>query len=187
MILTKAKLDEAQEIEFQMDVFGTSEQAENVRFVIEGKAYDISIPCSRDGNTVKASVPKLKGILESGVHTVRMEVILDGKVFTPLKESIEFEPLVEVDMKASKASVKEEVKVQVKSVVVSEDKKPKSSKSKLEENLRTVLSEGYDVTKINGDLVIKTGEMYLGIVTETEIKRLDKPLNSYSDLKKKLG
>ena len=166
MILTKAKLDEAHELTFDLDIFGTSEKAENVRFVIENKDFEISIPCLREGKEVKVAIPKLKGILESGNYDVRMEVVVDGRIFTPLNESIEFEPLIEFDVKKGKAeSVKEGVRVTLKTPTVSEDSKD-PQKNPLEESLRKVMEDGLDVTKTKDLFTIKKGDAYLGIVKE---------------------
>ena len=41
MILANLKLDEESELEFSMDIFGTSSAASDTRLVIEGKDFDI--------------------------------------------------------------------------------------------------------------------------------------------------
>lgn len=168
MILTKAKLDEAHELSFGLSVMGTAAKAENVRFVIEGKEFDISIPCTRNGDDVTVSIPKLKGILESGNYDVRMEVVVDGRIFTPLNESIEFEPLIEFDVKKGKAeSIKEGVRVTLKTPSVSEDSKDKvKMRSPLEESLRKMMEEGYDVAKTKDIYTIKKDEGYIGVVRQ---------------------
>ena len=107
-----------------MQVFGTAEQTSDIRLVIEGSEYDIILHGIYENGNVKIKVPKLKGIMSSGVHECKMEVIIDGKVFSPLQESIEFEPLVEFDVQKTKsAPIKESVtvapiKVTTKSAVV---------------------------------------------------------------------
>jgi hypothetical protein len=190
MILTKAKLDEAQELEFSMEVFGTPEQAEEVRFVIENKDFGVTIPCIREGQNIKVTIPKLKGIFESGEYSVRMEVILDGRIFTPLKESIEFEPLVEFDVKKTKAeTIKEGVRVTMKTPVVSEDKKEKKvGNNKLEEAMRKVMEEGKDVSRIQDRFVIKEGDSYCGIITKSgEIRMAGKQYTNFTEMMKTLG
>lgn len=181
MILTKAKLDEAQELEFQMEVFGTPEQAEQVRFVIESTNFSVMIPCNRDGQNLKVTIPKLKGILESGSYDVRMEVILDGRIFTPLKESIEFEPLVEFDVKKTKAgAVKEGVRITPKTAM-SEDSRP-SKNASMEQYLRQVMEEGFEVTKVNDQFVIKAGDLYAGIISENGIQKTKKQYSTFTEL-----
>jgi hypothetical protein len=188
MILTKAKLDEAQELEFSMEVFGTPEQAEQVRFVIENKDFGVTIPCIREGQNIKVTIPKLKGIFESGEYSVKMEVILDGRIFTPLKESIEFEPLVEFDVKKTKSeSIKEGVRVTMKTPVVSEDSKQKTSNG-LEESMRKVMEEGKDVSRIQDRFVIKEGDSYVGTISKSgKINMATKPYTNFSEMMKELG
>lgn len=164
MILSKLNLSESTELEFSIDVYGTPEKTSSVRFVIEGKGFDISIPCMVKDENVKVTIPKLKGIMESGEYPCRLECIIDNKIFTPLNESVEFEPLVEFEVKKTKAeTVKEGVKVQMKTPV-GEDMKEK--KPSLEEALRNVMSEGYDVSNIEGKLVIKKNNDYFGVITK---------------------
>ena len=168
MILTKLQLNESTELEFAIEIFGTPEKTSSVRFVIEGKGYDVSIPCTVDGENVKVVIPKLKGIMESGEYAARLECVIDGKIFTPLNESVEFLPLVEFDVKKTKAAaVKEGVKVAVKSKtpMLSEDLKDKKS-SKIEEMLKAVMEEGYDVSRVEDKFIIKSGDAYRGVISQ---------------------
>ena len=45
MLLGKLELTESTDLEFGLDVFGTSDPAQSARFVIEGKDFDISCKC----------------------------------------------------------------------------------------------------------------------------------------------
>lgn len=167
MILSKLQLNESTELEFSLDVYGTPEKATKVRFVVEGDGFDLSIPCNIDGNSVKVIIPKLKGILESKEYAVRLECVIDDRLFTPLSESVEFMPLVELDVKKTKVEpVKEEVKVAVKTTIVSEDKKA-AEKTTLESTLRTILQNGFDVSKVGSQMVVKSGSKYVGLVSES--------------------
>jgi hypothetical protein len=186
MILAKMKLDEAFVMDFEMVVQGTAEKAEQVRFIIEGKEFDVICRCERDGDNVKVTIPKLKGIIESGSYDIRMETIIDGRIFTPLQESIEFIPLVEFDVKKTKGeSIKEGVTVKLKNTdIVSEDMK--SPKNKLEDNLRKVMEEGYDVSKIDEHFVIKQGDLYMGLISENGIHMVKKAHSSYLEMLKEI-
>ena len=68
MILSKLQLDEESEMEFSMQVFGTAEQTSDIRLVIEGSEYDIILHGIYENGNVKIKIPKLKGIMASGVH-----------------------------------------------------------------------------------------------------------------------
>ena len=179
MILSKLQLDEESEMEFSMQVFGTAEQTSDIRLVIEGSEYDIILHGIYENGNVKIKVPKLKGIMASGVHECKMEVIIDGKVFSPLQESIEFEPLVEFDVQKTKsAPIKESVtvapiKVTTKSVVV----------NKIDEAIK----QGYEVIEYGGFNAIKKDDMYYGIVTETKMIKSKQPYSTITELVDALG
>ena len=183
-ILGKLELNEQTDMEFGIDVYGTTEQTQDVRFVIEGKDFDISCKCKVENGEVVAHIPKLKGILEAGNYNVKLEVLVGDKYFCPLKEQIEFNPLVEFDIKTKKVQpVKEGVKVTVKNQVTSEDSKPiKESLSMLEKNIQKAIKEGYEVSKIGENYVMKKGELYAGIISEKAILKSKKLHESLTQL-----
>lgn len=164
MILSKLKLDEEHELEFSMQVFGTKESASDIRFVVRAPDYDVVFHGERLNESVKVRIPKLKGILPSGIHDCSMEIIIDGKVFSPLTESIEFEPLVELDVKPqSKTMLREEVKVS--KIAVKAKPEPKTS-------IDIALSEGFELIEYaNGAFAMKRGEKFYGFVSEDRILR----------------
>lgn len=175
MILGKLDLQEAAELDFEVEVFGTAEKASDIRFVIEGDDFDIVCKCKEENGNIKVVVPKLKGILPSGVYESRLECIVGGKIFTPLRESIEFNPSIEFGIKSKgKKEVKEGVKVKV----VSED----SQTSKLQGNISKAIKEGYDVVEMNGFNIMKMNDKYCGIVNEKTIIKSDKECDTLSEL-----
>ena len=103
MLLAQLELNESAEVEFGIEIHGTSERTSDIRFIIEGPSYGIVCKCREENGTVTATIPKLKGILPAGQFEARLEVVLDGKYFMPLKESIEFKPLVEFDITSAKS------------------------------------------------------------------------------------
>lgn len=164
MILGKLQLTESTNLEFGLEIFGTTEKANQVRFVIEGPEFDIACRCKVEKGDIVAVIPKLKDVLPSGVYESRLEVIVDGKLFTPLKESIEFEPNIEFGVQTKKATpVKEGVQVKFKSV--SED----VTVNKLQADLNKLVAEGYEVVELNGFKVVKKADAYFGIVSESKI------------------
>lgn len=182
MMLGKIELNEQTDMEFSLEVFGTTEQTQQVRLVIEGNGIEIGCPCKVENGEVTATIPKLKGILESGVYDVRLDVIVGDKYFCPLKEQIELNPLVEFDIKTKKVeAVKEGVKVTVKNQVTSEDSKP-ISESNLEKNIQKAIKSGYEVSKIGEHYVMKKGELYAGLISEASILKSKKLYNSLTEL-----
>lgn len=177
MILAKLPLTESHQMTFDLMVEGTSERASSVRLIIEGKDYDISCKCDIGNGTINANIPKLKGILESGAHDVRLEVIVDNKLFVPLKETIEFERLIETNVgSANIKTLKEDVKTTPKLTISTKCDTP-------EDALRKVLKEGYDVENIKDMLIVTKEDKFYGIVDETTVKMTV----GFADLDEMLG
>jgi len=115
MILGKLQLNEAQTISFGINVFGTTQQPSDIRFVIESEKFDIICKCKQVGEELEVDIPELKGILEAKEYQTRLEVIIGDKIFTPLKESIEFNQLVEFGVQKKSITQKNEgVEIKVK-------------------------------------------------------------------------
>lgn len=117
-ILAQLELNEASEVDFGIEIHGTTEATSEIRFIIEGPQYGILCRCTDTNGVITASIPKLKGILPAGTFDARLEVVVDGKFFTPLKESIEFKPMVEFDIHSAKAKPVTDLKVETKNVTV---------------------------------------------------------------------
>lgn len=178
-LLGKLTLTEASQMEFGLEVFGTVEKPTDIRLVIEGSEYDVVCHCTNDKGNITAHIPKLKNILPAGVYEAKLECIIDGKIFTPLRESIEFEPLVEFDVSKKKVeSIKEGVKVKVKTSVVSEEKKV----SKRDATIEKILSEGYEIVSMNNFDVVKKDGYYYGLLGESSVVMSKEACGTLSDL-----
>lgn len=117
-ILAQLELNEASEVDFGIEIHGTSEASSEIRFIIEGPQYGILCKCVDNNGVITASIPKLKGILPAGIFEAKLEVVVDGKFFTPLTESIEFKPMVEFDVHSAKAKPAQVMKVETKNIKV---------------------------------------------------------------------
>lgn len=180
-LLGKLELTESSQMEFGIEVYGSTENASQIRFVIEGPEFDIVCHCKEENNNVTATIPKLKGILPAGVYESKLEVILDGKIFTPLRESIELNPLVEFDVTKKKVeAIKEGVKISVKKPVVSEE--TRESLTGLEKNIQKAIKSGYEVSKIGEHYVMKKGDSYAGLISESAILKSKKLYESLTEL-----
>lgn len=123
MLLGRLELTESANLEFGLEVQGTDEKTSNIRFVIEGPEYSLMCRCEDKEGTINVHVPKLKGIIPAGIYECRLEVIIDGKIFTPLKESIEFNPVVEFNVRPPVAKAEpQEVKVKPVGFTVTQKK-----------------------------------------------------------------
>lgn len=188
MILGKIELTEQTDLEFGLDVFGTTESAQYARLVIEGKDFDIACKCKIENGEVVAHVPKLKGILESGVYDVTLEVCVGDKIFKPLKEQIELNPLIEFDIKTKKVeTVKEGVKVTTKKSIISEDTRSQSSETKLEKNIKSVIESGFEISRIDENYVMKKDNLYYGLISENAILESKVGFASLSELVEELS
>lgn len=166
MLLGKFDLTEQHDMSFGVEIFGTTEQAKDVRLVIESKDFDIACKCSIENGEAIAHIPKLKGILEAGVYDVKLEIIVADKIFTPLREQIEINPLIEFDVKTKKVEpIKEGIKITVKNPTTSEDSKL-VEETGLEKNIQKAVKAGYEVSKIGEHYVMKKGELYAGLISE---------------------
>lgn len=163
MILGKLALNEVQTISFGINVFGTSQAPTDIRFIIENESFDIVCKCKQNGDDLEVNIPQLKGILESKKYQTRLEVIIGDKIFTPLRESIEFNPLVEFGVQKKTISlVKEGVEIKVNAT------SSETKKTKLQENIELVKND-YEIREINGFNVLVKNEKYHGFVNETTI------------------
>jgi hypothetical protein len=184
MILGKIELTEQSDLEFGLEIQGTIEKTSSIRFVIEGPDFDVSCKCKENSGTVTAIIPKLKGILPSGVYESRLEIIIDGKIFTPLRESIELNPLVEFGLsKPALTQVKEGVKFKVKTPIVAKE----SHVSSRDKQIQLAIAEGFELVKVKNFDVLKKDNMYHGIVSESNVVFSDRGFDSLSSLVEELS
>jgi hypothetical protein len=127
MGLATLKLDESSKLAFGVQITGAGGVPE-ARFIIEGKDFNIAFPCKQTNEGVEVEISGLKNVLSSGEYQARLEVILENKVYTPMRDTITFEPTVEISTKSKPvAAIKESVTVS--KVIVH---KPDPDKQKLE-------------------------------------------------------
>lgn len=127
MSIAKIKLDEDVSLEFGVAITGASGSPQS-RLVIEGKDFAVSFPCKEVTGGVAAHVTNLKHVLPAGEYPVRLEIVVENKIYTPFQDTIILEPTVEVTTKpAARASVKESIVVDkavlVNTVTTTEDQK----------------------------------------------------------------
>jgi hypothetical protein len=115
-MLAQLKLDEGAKLEFSMAISGTNEPPE-CRFVVDLGSMQLMLPCVSEGDQITVEVPPLKNFTQAGDKQVRLEVVIDGKLFVPMKDVINFEPCIEIESKA-KPVIKPEEMVKVGNVVV---------------------------------------------------------------------
>lgn len=114
------KSNDSTNLSFEMGIEGNATTVNKVCLVLEThKGFDIRIPAEFSGGNVTATVPVLQDILESGEYSLSLEVQIDGKVYTPLQESVTIETPISVNAKIAESvevvpEVKEEPKFSFK-------------------------------------------------------------------------
>ena len=130
MSVAKIKLDESAKLEFGVQITGAEGQP-NARFVVEGTDMSVSYPCHRmSGSGIEVEVGNLKNVFPAGEYPVRLEVIIENKIFIPFEDTIILEPNVHVTTKPQ--SVKE-VKESVQVAKVTVKQQPKTEKKPAKE------------------------------------------------------
>lgn len=95
MSIAKVKLDESTKLEFGVSITGAS-GIPSSRLIIEGKDFAVSYPCRQTSNGVEADVTGLKNVFSAGEYPVRLEIVIENKIYTPFQDTIVFEPGVEI-------------------------------------------------------------------------------------------
>lgn len=117
------KINEAQTFQFDMEIDGKIKSVESVSFVIEsGSGYDIKVPAIYNSGhrLIECDIPILEGILTDGEKNIRLEMVVDGKFYTPLHDKIIIETPVRIVSKMIGELVKEdEISVRIVSKMVS--------------------------------------------------------------------
>ena len=96
-------LDEDNELRFGVAVEGAESGNITCRMVLESpnSAMGIIFPGrSVEGGEVKVMVPSLKSFLNEGVYPMKLEVMVDDRVFTPLVMDVELKQSVKVTAEA---------------------------------------------------------------------------------------
>lgn len=86
------QIDEQNELSFDLTIEGTEMGKPQVRTIIEGGKFDLSFPTQKDEDGWTVVIPPLKEVLSVGSHNMRLEVVLNNKLFVPLTLSATFAP-----------------------------------------------------------------------------------------------
>lgn len=115
-------IDQDNELRFAVTVEGTENADLDYRFIVEGENMSYCMPGRPTGRgEILVYVPSLKKTIREGVYNTRLEVLVDDRVFVPLKMTAHMKESVKV---TAEALVKPTVKVTpvVKAAVISESR-----------------------------------------------------------------
>lgn len=138
MSIANLKLDESTKLEFGVSITGASGLPMS-RLVIEGKKYSISYPCVQTTAGVEVLISELKNIIPAGTYPVRLEVIIENKIYVPFEDTIVFEPAIAVESNNKLKQVQVKEAILVNNIVVT----PDTSKDKMKVALAIAETVGY--------------------------------------------
>lgn len=140
----KIRLDEPKELEFDLNISGSKEQPEQMRFIIEPLTEDLelSVICKivRDNDSVKVFVPKLLNLFRQGTYRGSLEIVLENRLFVPFREMITLEE-----------PPKAEVTYVEKEKLIEKAKEPVSVKV----SLQSVIDEKLNIPDVKKDVLIE--------------------------------
>lgn len=99
MIIASIDPTISHELTFDLNISGSKEDPQDIRFIIDSQidpdtgdnvqdVFSIICRATRSPDGVKVTVPRLLNLFRSGSYKSRLEVVLEGKLFTPLNEEI---------------------------------------------------------------------------------------------------
>ena len=88
--MLKLKLNESTNLAFDMVVEGSRSTVERTWLVFESEdGFEVRIPAEHRDNQVFCRIPCLEGILPNGPTTVHLEVVVDGRFYRPVTETVQ--------------------------------------------------------------------------------------------------
>lgn len=94
---------EVNELAFDINISGNIKSVNETAIHIDCGEFAIRIPASYENGSVKCEVPILDHILTEGEHTIKMELVIDGKQYFPLEDTIQVESPLTVEAKISES------------------------------------------------------------------------------------
>ena len=84
------KLTESTNLAFDMIVEGSKSTVDQAWLVFESpQGYELRVPAQHKDNRVHCRVPAFEGILPNGPTTVHLEVVVDGRYYRPVTETVQ--------------------------------------------------------------------------------------------------
>jgi hypothetical protein len=94
-------LDLDNELEFKISVEGTKPAKADCRLIFENDKFDMSFNgIIEGGNRAVVKIPPLDNILEEGMKTATLEMIVDDRIFRPLTLDVNFKKSIKISAEA---------------------------------------------------------------------------------------
>ena len=102
--MIKINLREANTLTFDMKIDGAIKSIESVALNIDtGLGFQIKVPAKYVNESVECTIPVLDSILKQGEYNFTLDVVIDGKIFTPLTESFDVEAPLSITAQISES------------------------------------------------------------------------------------
>jgi hypothetical protein len=90
--MIEIKLEEAASLTMDMEIEGAiNAEAAELRFTIMSEGLQFSFPATQvDKGVYKVDFPPMLGKLDEGEYTAKVEIIVEGRYFQPLSETVKF-------------------------------------------------------------------------------------------------
>lgn len=135
-------------LSFRIDVSGTEEAPSEARLVCVTEGLEYGFPCALSGEDLEVSIPRMEGKLNPGSYEARLEVIVEGTRFVPVKTELTFKAPVRVAVAEQRvpapAKVKPAVSLKATYVKRKEDVAPapaKEAAAPFADTLRKLVAE----------------------------------------------
>lgn len=113
-------LDQDNELTFKVSLEGTDQADLRYQFILEGDRVEYGFPGSIDeSGEITVIVPPLKRALNEGAFSSRLEVIVDDRIFTPLRMISQLKASVKIQAESIARPVSPEPTVAAASLVES--------------------------------------------------------------------
>lgn len=97
-------LNESSNLEFSLSIQNTTNKLDRATMYIEGGSFDIALPIVLEGDKAKVSVPALENILKPGNYGMRLEMVLGGVLYTPFKDTLDFNAPPSIKVESAKTN-----------------------------------------------------------------------------------
>jgi len=176
MSIAKVKLDEGTKLEFGVAITG-AESRPVTRFIIEGKNYSIAFPCKPVGDGIQVDITSLEHIFEAGEYPVRLEVMIEDKMYVPFEDVITLEPNVHVTTEPKRSkNVREAVKVQQVRVT--------SGTTPIKQTRKQPITEAQQIKQVKLAHLIADALDYDHVEGQTVVQIIEESLANYKVLSK---
>jgi hypothetical protein len=142
-------LDNENEIVFKVNVEGTGPAKASCRLVIESNGVSYGFEGSMRKNEAVVTIPPLKRMLAEGSYQADLEVLIDDRIFTPLRMKANFRESIKVSASRlnkekkgpnATASIVSSTPAKKRTTLVAESQ-PDIRKSEMSEKVRKIIRE----------------------------------------------